>query len=103
MTNTTLGTFITSTKYEKYFQLWLRIWFEIIEPDVLVIGIFSNAFIFLVMPRTGVTIGQSAKIYYVLIAISDFINLINSWIMYCTINDSMYLFDYNFILFLNNF
>ena len=71
-------------------ELWLRIWFEIIAPDILIFGLVSNLLVFIVMPRQKVLVGVSAKIYYTSIAISDFIDLINSWILYGTINDTMY-------------
>ena len=78
---------ITATKTVT--ELWLRLWFEIFEPDIVIFGLITNAVIFLIMPRSSVSVAPSAKIYYVSIAISDFINLINSWVLYTTINDSM--------------
>lgn len=70
-------------------ELWLRLWFEIIEPDILIFGVIANAVIFLVMPRPEVAVAPTAKIYYISIAISDFLNLIVGWIFFTTVNDSM--------------
>lgn len=87
--NYTFSTLSAAANVKTSTELWLRLWFEIIEPDVLIFGILTNAMIFLIMPRPEVTVAPSAKIYYVSIAISDFINLINSWVLYTTVNDSM--------------
>ena len=88
ISNTILSTSNSATT-KTVTELWLRLWFEIFEPDILIFGIVTNAAIFLVIPRPDVAVAPTAKIYYVSIAISDFINLINSWVLYTTINDSM--------------
>ena len=90
ISNNTLSTSNTSAT-KTVTELWLRLWFEIVEPDIVIFGLITNAVIFLIMPRSGVSVAPSAKICYVSIAISDFINLINSWVLYTTINDSMYV------------
>lgn len=90
MSNVTTKNLTLSTSSGNLWQLWLRLWFEIIAPDVLIFGVISNLLVFIVMPRKNVAVGVSAKIYYTSIAISDFIDLINSWILFGTINDSMY-------------
>lgn len=77
------------------YQLWLRLWFEIVAPLVIIFGILSDLLVFIVMPRKNVTVGSSAKIYYSSIAISDCIDLINSWFLYGTINDTMYELIFN--------
>lgn len=80
-----------TSDYAYLTQLWLRLWFEIIEPNIVIFGLISNALVFIVMPRKGVAVGSSAKIYYTSIAISDFFKLINSYLLYTLINDSMYV------------
>lgn len=74
-------------------ELWIRLWFEIIEPDIVIFGLIANALVIIVMLRQGVAVGTSPKIYYTSIAISDFFNLINNWVLYTLINDSMYEFS----------
>ena len=71
-------------------ELWLRIWFEIFEPNIISFGLVSSVLIFLVMPRSKVAVGPSAKIYYVSIAISDLINLVDGFFLFTVINDTMY-------------
>lgn len=71
-------------------NLWMRLWFEIFEPDITIFGIVTNFLVVLVMPRSKVAVGSSAKIYYISMSISDFFNLINSWLLYAVVNDSMY-------------
>ena len=51
--------------------LWLRIWFELIEPWILLFGVIFNVLVIIIMPRRAVAVAQSAKIYYVSIAVSD--------------------------------
>lgn len=70
--------------------LWLRIWFELIEPWILLFGVLFNALVIAIMPRRSVAVAQSAKIYYVSIAVFDCYNLINSWILFSFIGDTLY-------------
>lgn len=87
--NITITNSTTLSSRKNQWELWLRLWFEIIAPDVLAFGVISNLIVVIVMPRQNVAIGVSVKIYYTTIAISDFIDLINSWILFGTINDTM--------------
>ena len=80
----------TSSTSTTVTELWLRIWFEIFEPNIIIFGLVTSSLIFLVMPRSKVAVGQSAKIYYVSIAISDSINFIDGFILFTIINDTMY-------------
>lgn len=94
MNNITNSILTATNKSAHTTQLFLRIWFGFIEPNIVFMGIISNALVLIVMPRQGVTIGVSAKIYYLTIGVSDFIDLIDSWLIYTTINDTMYALKY---------
>ena len=69
----------------------MRLWFEIFEPDIIIFGLVTNSLVFLVMPRSKVEVGPSAKLYYVSLAISDFFALIVGWFLQTLINDTMYV------------
>ena len=83
---------VTTSSPGGIIELWFRIWLQIIQPDIVIFGMITNPIIFLLMPRSAVTVGPSAKIYYVTIAISDFINLSVEYMWYTLISDSMYAF-----------
>ena len=87
-TNTSSTTVATTTAAQST-ALWMRLWFEIFEPDIAVFGVIANAIIFIIMPRREVLVGASTKIYYISIAISDCVNLINSWLLDAGANDSL--------------
>lgn len=70
--------------------LWLRVWFELVEPWILLFGVLSNLLVAALMPRRAVAVASSAKIYYVSIAVCDCYNLINSWILFSFIGDTLY-------------
>ena len=72
-------------------ELWLRLWLEIFEPDIIIFGLVTNSLVFLVMPQSKVKVGPSAKLYYVSLAISDFFALIVGWLLKTLISDSMYV------------
>ena len=84
---------VTTSSPGGVIQLWFRIWLQIIQPDIVIFGMITNPIILLLMPRSAVTVGPSAKIYYVTIAISDFINLSVEYVWYTLISDSMYAFS----------
>lgn len=71
-------------------SIWLPLWFELFEPDIVIFGLCANALVFIVMPRQGVAVGKSTKIYYTSIAISDFFYLIVYSVLYTLSTDSMY-------------
>lgn len=70
-------------------ELWLRLWFVIIEPDIVIFGLIANTLVVILMPRQSVAVGNSPKIYYTSIAISDLINLIINWVLYTLANNSL--------------
>ena len=67
----------------------LKFWFVFIEPWFLFGGILGNLAILFVMPRKKVNINKSMKVYYIIIAFFDLYNLVNSWILWTFISDSM--------------
>lgn len=83
---TTTSTSSTSTDTT---PLWLRLWFELIEPWILLFGMVTNIIVVMVMPRHAVAVARSAKIYYITIAAVDVFNLFNSWVIYTFLGDTM--------------
>lgn len=75
------------------FPVWLMIWFELLEPWILIFGILGNILVVCVIPRAGVTVGPSLKIYYTSIGVSDIINLVQ-YCFYTLFNDTMYAFNF---------
>ena len=67
----------------------LRFWYVFIEPWFLFGGVLGNLLILCVMPMNLVTIRASLKMYYIIIAISDLYNIINSWILWTFIYDTL--------------
>lgn len=72
-------------------SLWVRLGFEIIVPNIVIFGLVTNTLVVIVMPKKGVAVGSSAKIYYLSIAIFDIINLFNSQVINTIISKSMYV------------
>ena len=67
----------------------LKFWFIFLEPWFIIGGILGNIAILCVMPLKSVNIRWSMKIYYLTIAFFDLYNIINSWVMWTTINDTL--------------
>ena len=79
-----------SSTVSSTFPLWLRLWFELIEPWILFFGMLTNLLVVFVMPRRGVAAAFSAKFYYISIAAVDVINLLNSWVIFTFLGDTLY-------------
>lgn len=89
--NTNITSTIVKHSYNElsYIKMF-AIWFELIEPDIIILGVIMNFLVFYVMPRKGVTIGASLKIYFSIIAIANFLELIFKNFQYTILIDSMY-------------
>ena len=77
-----------SIKDYPYYQV---ISFLTVYPAIVAIGLIGNALIICIMPRTKVQICRSTKLYYLIIAIADMANLINSWVIWTFLDESLYL------------
>lgn len=70
-------------------SLCLRLWFELIELWILFFGMLTNLLVVCVMLRRGVAAASSTKFYYISIAAVDVINLLNSWVIYTFLGDTL--------------
>ena len=86
----TVPSFTTPSSSTETTPLWLRLWFELIEPWILLFGILTNLLVIAVMPRRAVAVAPSAKFYYISIAAVDVFDLANSWVVYTFLGDTLY-------------
>lgn len=52
-------------------SLWIRLLYEILVPNIVIIGLITNALVIIVMPKKEVAVGSSAKIYSILLSNID--------------------------------
>lgn len=78
------------SSFMSFNSLWVRLCFEIMVPNIAIFGLITNTLVVIVMPKKGLAVGRSAKIYYISIAIFDIINLFNSQVINTTLSESMY-------------